>query len=204
MVQQNLIRIHTAHTQVAMRSSKGGFVRTGAYGDHQPETDMHTERGGGIKIEKTPGHLEFNTIDVLDSITPMKSATFVEQYAQRGKEQAMEATSRYARLGLDCMDPDTNGVLKSASQVVLEDADETYVTGWLPTTPLKIEYTPEELHFSYVRDRVSLDVRLGENEFDYEPGSTSTYTTQVGGVSFEYTGSPNYFPTAFQKFNRLV
>lgn len=201
---KQLLQIHTTFGRINIHSGNGQFVRVGKYGSHQCETTMHKEYGGGVKMEKTPSKFDTNMIDVLDSITPMKVDTFNRQNAERGKEAAMEATARLAREGTMFMKPDVNAVVQMSEDVVLEDANKNYGIGWLPSVRMHTEYTPEELHFSYTRDRISQEVRLGENEFDYQPEKVSVEVAQKGDVSIKYVGEPNYFPTAFQRFNRLV
>jgi hypothetical protein len=191
---EQLLQIHTTYGSMKINSEQGQFYRTGKYGDHQPKLNINKEDGGGVKMQKTPMKMELNTDEVLNSVQP-DVATVVSRIPEEAKQAALEATAAFARMGRMYRDPDVNAVTQSSENVILEDGRKEWGLGWTPTVQAETTFTPDELNFSYERDKITVQLERGMNEFDFKRGETTSEVAQPGYVNIEYVGSYRKFPT---------
>ena len=191
---EQVLQLHTTYGQTSMHNEQGQFERVAGYGEHQATLDLQTIDGGGLQIEKTPLEMDINMDEVFESISP-SVLTKTLQMPEEGRQAALEATARYAELGRMFLNPDADGITAQSQDVSLEGAREIYGLTWMPSVQAETTFKPEELHFSYERDKVTLDVQEGINEFDYVAGGHSTELAVKGNVDVQYVGSFHYFPT---------
>lgn len=194
MVRMNLVNIHITNAHTTMHSEQGRFQKTGHDGDRQAKLTIE-RKPGEFRMERTPGKLELNTDEVLDSVRPIKWDTITKEISSKGRDAAMEAIAQYAHMAIDFRDPDVNAIDKEARQKILEDGQKEFGLTWLPSVQAESEYTPEKNKVYNTKDEISINVQKGREPFKFRPGEVEHRFRNRARVDFEYTGGFNRFPT---------
>lgn len=190
-----LLSIHTTWGLIDIHSTKGHFEKVGADGSGLPKLEIQRQKGKGLSIERTPSHMETNMEEVLDSVRPFKMSTIVNETVAKGKEDAENATAKYAEFGWEAMssDPDIAGM--SSEDFIYKDINKEFGLDFTPKTRLETKFTPSKLNISYDKDKIDTDLKRGTDPYKFVKGGVEISLKQKPGVTIEYIGGWNLFPT---------
>lgn len=190
-----VIRIHTTQGQININTTNMSNRKVGKYGQREPKLDITTEKGEGLKLKTTPGKLETNMGDVLDSERPFRVKTTIDKYASEGKSTCDEATKEMANFGWQMMQPGGEQFIPDNERSKLITVPEYELT-WTPSTHLKIHYTPGKVEQDHDPDKIHTKQTKGSNPYEFVPGNVEVSLKTKPDVTIEYIGKPNRFPTS--------
>lgn len=185
-----LIEIQTVPIEIEMKTTHAKLEYT------RGTADLEISRGdGGLSIKSRPIKLNIDTFEARNSITPTAIRS-VEQYAQKGRQAAYEATATYARHGQLLLDAKIGQEL--VTQFAAEAVDRGKVKDlgltFLPTTGPEITWDPGEMQIRYDMDKLSFDWRMNDPQFKFTPGDIEISIKQRPDVVIKYVGGPLYVP----------
>lgn len=156
---------------------------------------------GSFRISHRAAKLNLNTVDARNSMMP---ATFVsiKQAAQKGTQNVMDVSARYAMEGKQFMDakPGEDAIGQIIRQRSASATGE-FQMGFIPTVGPEIQYQEADFRMQYEADKLQFDVRVESGNLEYIPGDISMKITQWPDVVIEYMGKPMYVPpSAAEKF----
>ena len=90
-----LIEIKTVPIEIQMKIKNASLEYTRG----TAEMEISRSENGGLDIKSRPIKLQLDTFEARDSLQPASMYSTLEQNAQKGVQQAYEATATYARHG---------------------------------------------------------------------------------------------------------
>lgn len=157
------------------------------------DVEVSRQEGGGLKIKSRPIKLNLDTFEARNSVTPTPMRS-VDQYAQKGKSAAYEATATLAQEGKLLLNAkvgeDTIGQIMKNRVAV----PTGFNIEFLPKTGPEITATEPDLTIQYQMDKLNFDWKVSKGDFEFIPGNIEISITQRPDVVIEYIGGPIYVP----------
>lgn len=159
------------------------------------ELEISREKGG-MQIKSRPIRVKLDTFEARNSITPT-TKTSVEQFAQKGRTAAYEATAQFAQEGQLMLRAKLGEGGDTLNQIFAQrTAAPTgdFQLAFLPTTGANINWEDSSLLIEYQMDKLNFDLKMNKGEFEFIPGDIELIISQLPDVKIEYMGSPIYVP----------
>jgi len=185
-----LIEIKTVPIEIEMKVTNAKLEYT------RGTADLEISRGdGGLQIKSRPIRLNIDTFEMRNSIVPTTPRS-IQQSAQQGKEAAYEATATYAQQGQLLLSAKVGEelVTKFAADAQTRDLKTNVGIKFIPSVGPEISWDPGELNIRYEMEKLNLDWRLNQPQFQFTPGDIEISVTQQPDVVIKYVGGPLYVP----------
>ncbi|MBQ2698018.1 MAG: hypothetical protein IJF59_05015 [Clostridia bacterium] len=185
-----LIEIKTVPIEIEMKVTNAKLEYT------RGTADLEISRGdGGLQIKSRPIRLNIDTFEMRNSIVPT-TVRSVQQSAQQGKEAAYEATATYAQQGQLLLNAKVGQelVTQFAADAQTRDLKTNVGIKFMPSVGPEISWDPGELNIRYEMEKLNLDWRLNQPQFQFTPGDIEISVTQQPDVVIKYVGGPLYVP----------
>ena len=183
-----LLDIHTQLPRIGIRTDWPSLEM-----DTSPAR-LHIERTrGGMQIERSAAELSLDSAAVRRQAGRYSVAEATEAAAQRGQRNVLDFAARVAGDGnlLGDLTRPGNTVAELAAKNSRPSAGAqpyelpaTTAIHWAPSS-LSVQFTPDQLHFSFVG---------GDTSYEFRRGKVQIFLEQPGYVEIRYTGQPLYIP----------
>ena len=157
-----------------------------------------TRDNGEMKIRSKPIKLRMDTFDARNSVSPT-TRTSIAQAAQKGTRVAYEATANYAKEGQLMLRAKIGEGNERLSRILAERVAQPtgdFELGFIPTTGPNIEWQAPEFDIEYEMDKLNFNTRMGNQSFEFVPGSIELQIEQMPDIKIEYVGKPIYVPAS--------
>ena len=187
-----LIEIKTVPIEIQMKIKNASLEYTRG----TAEMEISRSENGGLDIKSRPIKLQLDTFEARDSLQPASMYSTLEQNAQKGVQQAYEATATYARHGKLMLNAKLgqNMVAQFAAEKTNEDTQLNSAMDFLPSTGPDIEWEDGTMQIRYEMDKLNFDWKIENNEFQFTPGDIEISVAQQPSVTIKYVGGPMYVP----------
>jgi len=78
---------------------------------------------------------------------------------------------------------------------IYKDINKEFGLDFTPKTRLETKFTPSKLNISYDKDKIDTDLKRGTDPYKFVKGGVEISLKQKPGVTIEYIGGWNLFPT---------
>jgi hypothetical protein len=148
---------------------------------------------GGLRIRSQRIRLNLDTFEARNSVCPTTMRS-VEQYAQKGRNAAYEATATFAREGQLLLNAKLGD--DALDQIISSRLDNTHEYGlsFTPTTGPEITWSEPDLTIQYQMDKLNFEWKISNGNFEFIPGNIEVSIAQHPDIIIEYIGSPIYVP----------
>lgn len=166
------------------------------YKDASVDLEVSRQKGG-LRIKSSPIRLKLDTFNARDSIRPASVGSSIQEYAQRGRTAAYEATAAYAneghlllkaKLGEDVL----GQIIENRTDVFAQPKD--YNIEFIPQRGVDISLEGGDLTIDYQLDKMNFDWRTQNGSIEFIPGDIEFIITQMPELRIEYIGEPLYVP----------
>jgi len=149
---------------------------------------------GNFTIKSRPIRLSMDTFEARDSVRPASAKSLVNDFAQKGKNAAYNATATYAQegqillsatLGDDALDQ----IIKQRNTI-----NTDYGLDFIPKAGANLNWSPPDITIQYEMDKLNFDWKINKAGFEFIPGNIEFSVTQQPDVLIEYVGDPLYVP----------
>jgi hypothetical protein len=164
------------------------------YSSERPTANVSRQKGRAY-IQTTPARVTLDTYETRASAGLKSAPRSVQEFAEAGREAAMEASRGYAEEGNAILDSHGKGnpVLDSIASKSMRTADT--IMAFIPSVPVDISVEPGSISFDYSMDKLNYDWNINPRaQLEYEPGGIEYTVAQYPDVIIEYVGSPIYVP----------
>ena len=185
-----LIEITSVPIEIEMRTSHARLEYANASADLEISRDK-----GGLSIKSRPIRLNIDTFEMQSSITPT-AAQKIEQNAQKGKQAAYEATATFVQQGQMMMKTKLGEdvMQQIAEQAMMKHTKLEVGMEFLPKTGPEITWDPGEMNIKYEMEKLNIDWKINEGDFEFTPADIEFTMTQRPEVVIKYVGGPVYVP----------
>lgn len=149
---------------------------------------------GEFTIKSRPVKLNLDTYEARNSVMPTLKRS-IDNIAHKGQEAAYSASATFAKegqlmlkakIGEDVL----NQIFQQRTQLPTGD----FQLGFIPNSPVNIEYQAPDLTIQYEMDKLNFDLKIEQGNFKFIPGDIQLSITQHPDVLIEYLGGPLYVP----------
>lgn len=187
-----LIEIKTIPIEIQMKTKNASLEYT------RGTAEMEVSRGdnGGLDIKSRPIKLHLDTFEARDSLKPASMYNFLSEKADKGVQQAYEATATYAQHGKLMLNAKMgqNVTAQIAAEGTNEDMQLSVGLEFLPQGGADIEWEDGTMEIQYEMDKLNFDWKIENNEFKFTPGDIEISVAQQPSVTIRYIGGPLYVP----------
>ena len=185
-----LIEITSVPIEIEMKTSHARLEYANASADLEISRDK-----GGLSIKSRPIRLNIDTFEMQSSITPT-AAQKIEQNAQKGKQAAYEATATFVQQGQMMMKTKLGEdvMQQIAEQAMMKHTKLEVGMEFLPKTGPEITWDPGEMNIKYEMEKLNIDWKINEGDFEFTPADIEFTMTQRPEVVIKYVGGPVYVP----------
>lgn len=167
------------------------------YNNASAELEISRDKGG-LRIKSSPIKLHLDTFEARSSIRPSAKQS-VEQYAEKGRTAAYEATAKIAQEGHLLLEAkfgeDVLGqIIASRTDVFAQPAETNYNIDFIPKGGADISFEEGNLTIDYQLDKLNFDWKTQQGDFEFIPGDIEITVSQRPEVRIEYVGDPLYVP----------
>ena len=167
------------------------------YNNASAELEISRDKGG-LRIKSSPIKLHLDTFEARSSIRPSAKQS-IEQYAEKGRAAAYEATATYAREGHLLLEAkfgqDVLGqIIANHTDVFAQPAETNYNIDFIPKGGADISFEEGNLTIDYQLDKLNFDWKTQQGDFEFIPGDIEITVAQRPEVRIEYVGEPLYVP----------
>ncbi len=167
------------------------------YNNASADLEISRQHGGGLKIKSSPIRVKLDTFEARNSIRPATVGSSIEQYAQKGRTAAYNATATYASEG--------HLLLKAKfgddvlGQIIKNHTDQFATPddcniAFIPQGGAEVSFTGGDLTIDYQMDKLNFDWKTQQGTLEFIPGDIEITISQLPDVKIEYVGSPIYVP----------
>ena len=167
-----------------------------AYRSGTVDLEISRDRGK-MRISSSPIHLDIDSFQARNSISPASMSESIRKYAQQGRTAAYEATATFtqegnlmlqAKLGEDVI-----------SDIIRNKTDKYFVPPdigiqFIPEQPVDLNWSKPDMTIEYQMDKMNFDWKVMRGDFEFVPGDIEISITQQPDVIIEYIGKPVYVP----------
>jgi len=152
-----------------------------------PKTQLSTQPAI-VEIRRTEGKLELDFTPYRYSIGFKNNADFMRDFANEGKQAALEAVARIAQEG------DRLARIESKEDAIVQMAIESNFPEppditWARIEPPIIHYEPGKVDFNVIRGKVDLNLQRGTVELNLQRGEVKGRITQYPSIRFWTTNN---------------
>ncbi len=149
---------------------------------------------GNFTIKSRPIRLSMDTFEARDSVRPASTKSLINDFAQKGRNAAYNATATYAQegqillsatLGDDALDQ----VIKQRNT-----KNTDYGLDFIPKAGANLNWSEPDITIQYEMDKLNFDWKINKAGFEFIPGSIEFSIKQQPDVLIEYVGDPLYVP----------
>lgn len=148
---------------------------------------------GGMNIKSRPIRINLDTFEARNSISPTPIRS-VEQSAQKGAEKVYETTGQYAERGKLLLQAKIGEEMITKFAQESTEVNTDFAMEWLPSTGPEITWDEGEMQIQYEMDKLNMDWRMGQMEYQFTPGDIEFTIAQQPDVIIKYIGGPIYVP----------
>ena len=153
-----------------------------------------TRNKGGFEMHMKPIKLNIDTVEARYSAGIKSAMRSVEDFANKGRKAAYEATASYAEegnmmLNVQIMD---NPIPEIALQKF--NSDVSFNLGFLPTVGPEISWDPQEISIKYEMDKLNFDWKINRPQVSFIPGNIEFIINEYPRVEINYVGTPIFVP----------
>jgi len=185
-----LIEITTVPIQIEMKTTNAKLE----YARGTAEMEI-SRNEGGLQIKSKPIRVNIDTFEARNSITPTL-ARRIEQDAEKGKQAAYEATATFVQQGQMMMKTKLGEdvMQQIAEQAMMKHTKLEVGMEFLPKTGPEITWDPGEMNIKYEMEKLNIDWKINEGDFEFTPADIEFTMTQRPEVIIKYVGGPIYVP----------
>lgn len=185
-----LIEIKSVPIEIEMKVSHAKLEYTRGTADLEISRD-----NGELSIKSRPIRLNIDTFEARNSMFPT-AARSIEQDVENGRQAAYQATAAYAQQGQLLLKAQVGEemVTRFASEAVMKDLKTNVGIDFTPSVGPEISWDPSEMNIRYEMDKLNLDWRINQTQFEFVPGDIEISVTQKPDVIIKYVGGPIYVP----------
>ena len=188
-----LIEIKTVPIEIQMKTRNA----TLEYTRGTAEMEVSRTDNGGLDIKSRPIKLQLDTFEARNSLQPASMYNYWSEKADKGGQQAYEATATYAQHGKLMLNAKVGQNV--TAQIAAEKTNEEIQlknTGldFLPKAGPDIEWEDGTMEIQYEMDKLNFDWKIENNEFKFTPGDIEISVAQQPSVTIRYIGGPLYVP----------
>lgn len=147
-----------------------------------------------LKIETENTTVNIDTYEARKSLGIYSVFDAAKIEAQKGRQQALEATASAARMGWDISDKYHEGV--TISQLVTQKMAQqpSMVMEFLPKGGAQLSWNPAVCNLDYQKGNVEYRWDWPTTKYQYTPSKFTMNILQYPSVEVEYVGEPMYVP----------
>ncbi|NLK36900.1 MAG: hypothetical protein GX299_02305 [Epulopiscium sp.] len=160
----------------------------------QSTADLEISRDeGGLRIRSQRIRLNLDTFEARNSVCPTTMRS-VQQYAEKGRNAAYEATATFAREGQLLLNAKLGD--DALDQIISSRMDNMHEYGlsFTPATGPEITWSEPDLTIQYQMDKLNFEWKISNGNFEFIPGNIEVSIAQQPDIIIEYIGSPIYVP----------
>ena len=155
-----------------------------------------TRNEGGMRIKSSPIQVNLDTFEARNSVNPTV-ATSIEQYAEKGRTAAYEATATYASeghllLNAKIGDDVLGKIIQNHTDQFAQPSE--YNIEFIPKSGVEIDVQDGNITIDYQLDKLNFDWKTQQCTFEFIPGDIEIMISQMPAVRIEYVGEPLYVP----------
>ncbi|VEF46911.1 YviE [Bacillus freudenreichii] len=177
------IQIESVKGQIGMRtiSARQSIEQPKAVVEiQQPPAEMH--------IERTPSKLTIDQTKAWEDMNLKSIPKLVEEFAQEGRQQAMEGTARRAEEGDELMRIENGGnPIPGIAKRNSEKPQASFNIKFIPSPfSVKLHYEPSVLDIQWTRREPLIQVEPRKPVIDYEPGKVDIYMERDPSLKIDF------------------
>ena len=188
---QPLIRISSVPINMEIRTQRAELRKQ----TEQPRANVTRSRGNAF-IQTTPAQVRIDTFETRASAGLRSAPRSVRDFAEAGREAAMQATREIAEQGNHIVDSRGRGnpVVEIIQSRVNRTADT--IMAFIPSVPPQITVDEGSISFDFTMDRINYDWSAIRNrpEVEFVPGEIEFVVHEFPQVIIEFLGGPIYVP----------
>ncbi len=162
-----------------------------------------TRDEGRMQIKSRPIKVNLDTFEARASMTPT-TAISVSQAADRGVQQAYDATAQFASEGKILIRGKVGAGTETINRILQQrTAPDTgqFQLGFAPSVGPDIQWEAPDISIEYQMDKLNFDAKIDNGNIEFIPGNIELSVTQHPTVTVEYVGKPLYVPpSASERF----
>lgn len=186
-----LIEIRTIPIELEMKVTPAKLN----YSRGTAEVEISRDKGG-MSIKSRPIKINIDTFEARNSLSPT-TARSIQQGAQKGKERVYEATAQYAERGKLLLQAKIGEeMITQFSKESTNTANMDFAMDFLPKGGANITWDQGEMQIRYEMDKVNMDWRMQQSDFEFTPGDIEFTVKQQPDVVIKYVGEPIYIPAS--------
>lgn len=158
----------------------------------QPPADLSIQQPkADLEIEQIPAKLTIDQTKAWEDMDIKSIMKRNEEFAQFGREAALEAIGRISREGDELMriEYDDNPIARHA----LENSEKPqfeFNVGWIPSAfSVKIDYIPEELNIRVQPNKPIIEAKPNKPIHRYTPGKVNIYVLQYPSLKISFVNT---------------
>ena len=186
-----LIEIKTVPIEIQVKTKNASLEYT------RGTAEMEISRNeNGLDIKSRPIKLQLDTFEARDSLKPASMSSVWSRNAEKGEQQAYEATATYAQHGKLMLNAKLgqNVTAQIAAEKTNEKATLNGELEFLPSTGPDIQWEDGTMEIQYEMDKLNFDWKIENSEFKFTPGDIEISVAQQPSVTIRYIGGPLYVP----------
>lgn len=166
--------------------------------------EMNVPKNPQGTVKRAPSQMRIRTKDIevrLDT-TEMRAslnlrsiASWKQVWAQQGQQAAYEVIGENVQTGNQMQRIDDGVTIgQIVRQKMLQAADCTTYTTYIPSEGTEISWDPAQININYDPGSVQTEWQIAQNVMNYIPGKFQMEILQYPKVTIEYLGEPTYVP----------
>jgi len=183
-----LIEITTIPIEIQMKTTPAKLE----YSRGTAELEISRDKGG-LSIRSRPIRLNLDTYEARSSISPTPTRS-VEQNAQKGRDKVYQTTGQYAERGKLLLQAKIGEEMITKFAQESTEVNTDFAMKWLPSSKPEISWDAGEMQIQYEMDKLNMDFRINEAEYQFTPGNIEFSVSQHPDVIIKYIGGPIYVP----------
>jgi hypothetical protein len=164
---------------------------------HNPRFNMNRDRGR-MDIQTDPARLNIDSTEMRASIGIKTQSRISREQAERGHQDAREATIKHVENGNFIMDNmKSGGSSAPIADLAMSNSIRNYekVTTFMPSARPEITMEGGSVAFNYIADKLNFEWDIQARPYmEFVPHSIEFNVTQYNEVIIEYVGDPIYVP----------
>lgn len=160
-----------------------------------PPSVAVTRNRGRADIRTTPARVELDSYEARASMGLKSAPRSIMEYADAGKDAALEATRTYAENGNRLLDSHGKGnpIADIAMSKVMSSTET--IMAFIPSVPIEMTPVAGSISFDFSMDKLTFDWNINNRlQLEYVPGDIEFSVTRYPEVVIEYIGEPIYVP----------
>ncbi|WP_077214811.1 DUF6470 family protein [Bacillus dakarensis] len=182
------IQISTTTAQLAVKSELPTIKMRQPMADmtiKQPQADIqYIQKDAKLHIDQSEAFAEAGLKPV---------SRVIQEWAEKGKQKALQATARMARQGDMMMDLAKGGknMIPQIAKQNSQDPVRDFNIGFVPSSAssVKINYIPGEFHVKVNQNSPEINIIPNQPQINIHLGSTEIYLKQKSSISFSIVGA---------------